>query len=233
MTQTSTTEAPHSSAGDRDLSAVSVTDFLRFYENRGYGEHTTFGARAALVIVDFSVAFTRGVPGFPTTNYEAEIARTQRLLAGVRGLMPVFFTTIAYKADMSDAGLWSAKIPWLAELQEGTPGVAIDARLSPLSDEPVIVKKYPSSFFGTDLEDRLRQHDVDTLLIAGCTMSCCVRATAIDAMQLGFHPFLIHDAIGELTPALRAIHFADIRSRYASAASVEDVIAHLERNRSS
>jgi isochorismatase family protein len=36
---------------------------------------------------------------------------------------------------------------------------------------------------------RLVSRRVDTLIIAGCTTSGCVRATAVDACSYGFHKF--------------------------------------------
>ncbi len=46
----------------------------------------------------------------------------------------------------------------------------------------------------TGLEGFLRQQDVRELYVAGLATDYCVRATALDAVQLGFSTFLIADA---------------------------------------
>ena len=213
---------------DRDLASISIAEFLAFYDRRGYGFTFGRGVRPALVIVDFSVAFTRGTENFPGGGYDAEVGQTARLLRAARGRAPVYFTTIAYEPHMRDAGLWAVKIPWIAGLQRSTIEVAIDERLAPLPAETVIVKKYPSAFFGTDLDDRLRRDGVDTVILAGCTTSACVRATAIDSMQRGYRTQLAAEAVGDMNKALHAIHLADLRSRYADVVGVDELIPYLE-----
>ena len=55
-------------------------------------------------------------------------------------------------------------------------GLALDA---------VLMKKYASSFFGTDLAARLNAQRSDTVIITVASTSGCVRATAVDAIQNG------------------------------------------------
>ena len=81
----------------------------------------------------------------------------RRLLAAARDNgVPIFYTTIAYANPERDAGLWGKKVPWLNRCKIGSEAVTIDTVLDPRADEPVIVKKFPSAFFETDLEHRLR-----------------------------------------------------------------------------
>ena len=80
--------------------------------------------------------------------------------------------------------------------------VAIDTVLDPRLNEAVIVKKFPSAFFETDLQERLHALGVDTIVLAGCTTSVCVRATAVDAMQRNFHTLVAAEAVGDFDPGL-------------------------------
>lgn len=210
------------------LRGTSVEEFLGFYTRRGYAHDVGRGARPAVLVVDFSIGFTRGTARYPSPGYAAEVAEAARLLGAARGRVPIAYTTIAYGPDMRDAGLWARKIPWIEGLQAGTEEVAIDERLSPRADEPVIVKKYPSAFFETDLDARLKAEGVDTLVICGCTTSVCVRATTIDAMALGYRPLLAAEAIGEMDPCLHAIHLMELNARYADVCSVDDLVAYVE-----
>jgi maleamate amidohydrolase len=46
----------------------------------------------------------------------------------------------------------------------------------------------------------LTASDVDTLLITGLSISGCVRATALDACQHGFLPFVVREACRDRDP---------------------------------
>ena len=213
---------------DFDPAHTTIADLLAFYETR-YDHKVGWGERPALVIIDFSVAFTRGTENFPGGGYDAQVGRTATLLATARQAgVPVVYTTIAYDPDMRDAGLWVCKIPWITGLQKGTVEVAIDDRLAPRADEPVVVKKYPSIFFQTDLDRMLRDRGVDSLIVAGCTTSCCVRASVMDAMALGYRTVIAEDAVGDMNQMLHLVNLADLRSRFADVARVDEIVARLE-----
>ncbi|MFM9883866.1 MAG: isochorismatase family protein [Burkholderiales bacterium] len=205
----------------------TVDDVIRFYDERGYRARIGPGKAPAIVVVDFSRAFTEGPSAFPGGDFSAPIAQTRRLLDAARGRVPVYFTTIAYSSDLHDAGFWGIKVPWLKHCPLGDPIVDIDVRLDRRSDEPLIVKKYPSAFFGTDLHARLQADGVDTLVIAGCTTSVCVRATALDAMQYGYRPMVAAEAVGDFHADLHALHLKDLDSRYADVMPVDALIAYL------
>ena len=210
--------------------AARVGDLLEFYRKRGYGRRVGMGSAPAILVIDFSRAFTGGRSDFPGGDFAVEIRETLRMLevARRRGL-PVFFTTIAYDEPQRDGGMWAKKVPWLEHCRTGSGMVEIDPALGARADETVVVKKFPSSFFGTELEAMLAARRVDTLIIAGCTTSVCVRATAIDAMQRGLHTVIAAEAVGEFDPALHAVHLADIDSRYADVVPVGEIVAYLEK----
>ena len=187
------------------------------------------GQRPAIVVIDFSNAFTRGASQFPGGDFANEMAQTRRLLTVARELgLPVFFTTIAYADPEKESGFWGKKVPWLSCCKLGSDAVAIDTVLDPRPDEAVIVKRFPSAFFETNLQDRLHALGVDTIVLAGCTTSVCVRATAVDAMQRNFRTLVAAEAVGDLDPALHAVHLRDIDARYADVMSVDDLLAYFQ-----
>jgi nicotinamidase-related amidase len=203
---------------------------LRYYDTRDYRHAVGPGARPALLIVDFSNVFTCGSASFAGGVFASEIAQTCRLLATARERrVPVFYTTIAYADPQRDPGLWGVKIPWLATCLRDSPGVAIDPALGARPDEPVIVKKFASSFFDTDLHARLQAAHVDTIVLTGCTTSVCVRATAIDAMQYGYRTLIAAEAVGDLDPALHAVHLRDLDTRYADVMPVDSLLTYFQK----
>ena len=213
---------------ERDKHASATEKILKFYESRGYRNSIGTGTRPAVLVIDFSNAFTRGTGQFPGGDFASELAQTRRLLEGARKHgVPVFYTTIAYADPQRDSGFWGRKVPWLVHCKLGTEAVDIDPDLHARADEPVIVKKFPSAFFETDLQERLRALEVDTLIIAGCTTSVCVRATAVDAMQHHYHTLIADEAVGDFDTALHAVHLRDMDARYADVVAVDQILYYF------
>ena len=210
---------------------MELQQILAFYTQRGYRHSVGPGVRPALIVIDFSKAFTSGKSEFPGGQFAAEVAATRQLIEAMRARHPVIYTTIAYAPDLEDAGYWAHKVPWLAACRQGSPLVDIEPALGALPSEPVITKKYPSAFFGTDLHRMLQRDGVDTLLIAGCTTSVCVRATALDAMQHGYRPILVREAVGDFHPAIHALHLADVGARYGDVMGLQEVLAYVRQCR--
>lgn len=68
---------------------------------------------------------------------------------------------------------------------------AIVARVAPRDGEPVVVKSYPNSFVGTDLDERLQASKASNLVIAGFMTHMCVNSTARGAFNLGYAPTVV------------------------------------------
>lgn len=79
-------------------------------------------------------------------------------------------------------------------LRPGTAGSEIKDVVRSRPDEPVIEKNVNSAFIGTDLEARLRDLNVDTVVVTGLTTDHCVSTTVRMAGNLGFDTYLVSDA---------------------------------------
>ncbi|MFM0757300.1 cysteine hydrolase family protein [Paraburkholderia strydomiana] len=75
----------------------------------------------------------------------------------------------------------------------GQPGHDFKPEFTPINDEPVIPKQTNSAFIGTDLEDRLRSRNLDTLVVVGVITNNSVEATVRMAGNLGFKTYLVAD----------------------------------------
>ena len=60
--------------------------------------------------------------------------------------------------------------------------------------EPVFTKHLPGSFTGTPLEETLREHGVERVVLAGFMTQMCVDTTARQAAHLGFGVTVLADA---------------------------------------
>jgi maleamate amidohydrolase len=200
-----------------------LDDALARLGERGLTRTLGFGSRPAVLVVDFSRAFTD--PSMPlAADLTAEIEATTRVLEAARaGGHPVYYTTVVYdEADMADAGLWAKKVPAAVTMRAGTPGVELDERLGRRADEAVIVKKYASAFFGTDLSSRLTARGIDTVVLCGCTTSGCVRASAVDGLQHGFRVMVAREAVGDRDPDAHVQSLLDMQAKYADVVTVAE-----------
>lgn len=198
------------------------------FEERGFGKQFGMGEKVAVVVVDLILGFTQ--PDMPMgSNLTEQIEKTNELIRVARkNLIPVFFTTISYdEEDLADAGIWVNKMEGLKTLRAGTEAVNIDPSLDFQKGDGLIVKKYASSFFGTDLVSRLVKNRVDTIIITGATTSGCVRATAVDALQYGFTPIVAEDAVGDREPKTHEQSLFDMRQKYADVKKTEEIIKEL------
>ncbi len=190
----------------------------------------SFGKRPALLIVDFVMAYLD--PASPLyAGVEDALASNERLLAAARAAgIPIIFTNVVYQADGADGGLFYKKIPSLRVFLEGSPLGAFPPSLQPAAGERVISKQFASAFFGTSLAETLSREGIDTLLITGLSTSGCVRATALDALQSGFAPFVVREACGDRHPAPHEANLFDLQAKYAEVVSEREACALLGGN---
>lgn len=189
--------------------------------------HLPFGKKPALLIVDFVIAYLD--PASPLyAGVEDALASNERLLAAARKAgIPVLFTNVEYTPGGADGGVFYRKVPALKLFERGSPMGAFPASLQPQDGELVITKQYASSFFGTTLAATLTAMGVDTLLITGLSTSGCVRATALDACQHGFLPFVVREACGDRHPGPHDANLFDLQAKYAEVISETEAIAHI------
>lgn len=197
-----------------------------------WGRRMGFGKYPALLIVDLTRAFTE--EGRPLgSSMPATLDAANMLLDSAhRSGIPVIFTTVSYDSDtLQDAGIWVTKIGGLEDLKSESNGVDISPKLRREPRDGLLVKKYASCFFGTDLVSRLLAMGRDTLILAGCSTSGCIRATAVDAIQYGFRPIIVEDAVTDRWPAAHQQSLYDLQAKYADVLPLKDVLTYFEEPR--
>ncbi|WP_328302229.1 cysteine hydrolase family protein [Actinomycetospora sp. NBC_00405] len=134
---------------------------------------------SALVMIDLQNTYTRGVMALE--NVEPAIDEAAALLDRARSAgIPIVHV-------QHDAG-------------QGTPydvhdeiGAIVD-RVAARDGEHRIVKNFPNSFVGTDLDEYLRGAGVTNLVLAGFMTHMCVNSTARGAFSAGFAPSVVAGA---------------------------------------
>ena len=197
-------------------------------EKGPFGTRIGWGKRPALLIVDFMRGYT--VPGEPfyAPAVALAVACTVPLLAAARkSEIPVIFTKVQYSGGGAEGGLFVRKIPALRRLLPGSVAAEPVPELAPQGNEVVLTKQYASAFFGTPLASMLTAQGVDTIVLAGCSTSGCVRATAVDGMQHGFRIIVPRECVGDRAPEPNLANLFDIDAKYGDVEAVATVIAKL------
>jgi maleamate amidohydrolase len=185
------------------------------YHRQGMGNRAGLGQAPALVIIDFVVGFTDPAH-FGGGNIGPAIEQTVKLLAFARRQgWPVAHTRVVYAEDGSDAGVFTLKAPSLRKLTEASPLSQIVPELSPRPGELVVRKQGASGFFDSNLAGWLAFRRVDTVAVAGCTTSGCVRATVVDAMQHNFRTVCVTDCVGDRAIGPHEANLFDMGQKYA------------------
>jgi maleamate amidohydrolase len=197
------------------------------YAKQQFGQKTGFGRMPALLVVDFVNGFT-DPEILGGGNIEDAVRATLPLLDFFRAQKrPIVFTRIVYAEDGSDAGLWCEKVPRLRALTESAAESQIVSELAPRPGELVVRKTQASAFFATALSGTLVSRGIDTVVVAGCTTSGCVRATVIDAMSWNFRPVVARDCVGDRALGPHEANLFDIGQKYADLLSAREIIAAL------
>jgi len=207
----------------------------KFYDKRKFGGRCGFGKVPAIVVIDLFLGETdkTGESSLGSDLDEA-VENTVKILRVARAIKPkppIVFTIQSYNSDLTDvAPALIRKTPFLQELLEGSKWVKLDPRVEVerQPDEPCIIKKKYSCFWGTPLTEILVGNHVDTLIITGCTIDSCVRATAIDSMNLGFNTIVPFEAVGSRDPEAAGYALLDIDLKYGDVVSTQEVIDYLE-----
>ncbi len=167
---------------------------LQRYVRGGHGlsERRFSAKRTVLLVIDMQRFFIdpRSHASFPAA--EEIIKSIQQLLRGFRSLnLPVIFTRHALLNDEPTGmmGSW-----WGDVLREGDPFSAIDDRLESWPGERIIRKTRYSAFVGTNLDELLKELDVNRLIITGVMTHLCCESTARDAFMRNHEVIFVIDA---------------------------------------
>ncbi len=193
----------------------------------GFVRRLTPGASPALVVVDMVRAYFEPGEQLYMGRDDCLLSAERVLAAARRAGIPVLHTTVSFVEGGFDGGYFFQKVGALAVFVGDQPGGRIMPQVAPLAGEPVLVKQYASAFFGTSLASTLRARGVDTVIVVGVSTSGCIRATAVDALQHGFIPIVVRDAVGDRADGPHEANLFDIQAKYGEVLEEAVVLDYL------
>ena len=149
--------------------------------------------KPALLVLDMIVDFTTGRLG--TKAACAIRPAVRQLLDRARKMrVPVIYCQEAHVPTDPELRVWGRHGMF------GTPGAQTDPALRPKPGEPVIPKHTFGGFYGTHLDELLKERGIDTLILTGVCTDICIQHTAGDAFSRGYKVMVPKDATAALTP---------------------------------
>ena len=162
-------------------------------------------ARSALVVIDVQEDFAS--PDGAMARMGADLGGVEVVLDNVETLIAAARQAgacVAFARVITSPQTDSAALKTL-NARKGLAPSALDIcregdrgsdyyRVSPLPGEIEVSKRLFSAFHGADLDLRLREQGVDTLILVGLTTNCCIDATARDAFHRDYNVFVVSDA---------------------------------------
>ena len=179
--------------------------------------------KRALLLVDVQQDFFER-PGLSPSPVDL-IGRLSALLNGARACG---WSVLHVRTRISPDGM--DRMPHWQRLDiracvAGSRGYAPPPALTELPGEPVLHKRFFSAFGCPDLEARLEQEGVETLIVAGLYTHGCVRATVLDAYERGFQVIVAEDAVGSTEPVHAELSRVWLADRAAIFRTVADLLA--------
>lgn len=138
---------------------------------------------------------------------------------------PVFLTKLAFAPDYSDSGLILESAPPLKDmkaLQRGTWDAAFLDDVQPKDEEIVVEKTRNNAFLYTNLEERLKEHHVNQLVVVGCATNICVESTVRGAHETGWHVLTVSDATAALSEEEQRVTLKTLQW-FGGTATVEEI----------
>ncbi|MEK1943812.1 MAG: cysteine hydrolase family protein [Pseudomonas sp.] len=180
-------------------------------------------SKSALIVVDIQNDYFPGGK-WTLVGADAAAAKAAQVLAAFRAAGDLV-VHIRHEATDKDAPFFVA----------GSEGAQIHPSVINRDGEPVIVKHHINSFRDTALQEVLKQHGIDTLVIVGSMSHMCTHGITRAAVDFGYATTVIHDACATLdlefngvqVPAaqVHAAFMAALAFGYAPVVSAEEFLA--------
>lgn len=181
-------------------------------------------ARTALLVMDCQPAVLESL-----SDGDAVLARVAEAIAVVRrhggqlGFVRVAFADADYEAMPAHSPMAPLVAAAGKALHSDSPATAVHERLATEPGDILVRKTRIGAFSRTDLDSRLREREITTLVLAGVSTSGAVLSTARDAHDRDYQVFVLADATADPEPSLHDFLTENIFPRQAHVIAIADL----------
>ncbi|MQY05144.1 cysteine hydrolase family protein [Actinomadura macrotermitis] len=157
-------------------------------------------AHTALLVMDYQPAILASLPA--DGDREALLGRVEKAIADVRAnggtiaYICVGFTDADWDA-IPDTNKSFAPVARHRVMHHQDPAAAIHERLAPQAGDIIVRKVRYGGMSTTDLDQRLRERGITTLVISGITTSGVVLSTLVDAADRDYRLYVLSDGVAD------------------------------------
>jgi nicotinamidase-related amidase len=167
--------------------------------------------RTGLLLVDpYNDFLSEGGKLWPLLKEIAEeehlLDHLRQIVAAVRAATIQVFVVPHHRAEPSDYTTWKHPNPSQIAagkrqtFAKGTWGGEWHPDFVPQEGDVVIKEHWAQSgFANTDLDQQLKQHGIEKVIVIGLLANTCIESTGRFAMELGYHVTLVKDATAAFT----------------------------------
>ncbi|MDI6820154.1 MAG: isochorismatase family cysteine hydrolase [Candidatus Hodarchaeaceae archaeon] len=146
----------------------------------------------AVLVIDMINDFVSGM--LKSSRAKGVVPNIQKLLEFARSRkIPVVYTCDSHQSTDAEFELWGP------HAIAGSRGAEVVSELKPKKGDHIVKKGKYSAFFGTDLDQLLRDLDVTRLVLVGVSTDVCVQNTAADAFYRGYEIVVPRDCVDAFT----------------------------------
>jgi ureidoacrylate peracid hydrolase len=102
-------------------------------------------------------------------------------------------------------------------------------KINPVKNDIVLTKHNYSAFIETDLKNRLKERDIQTLLIACVLTNVCCESTLRDGFMLGFYTFLVEDCCASVDRNAHLATIENVKKYFGWVCKSIDVISYWKK----
>lgn len=198
--------------------------------------------KTTLIVVDMQNDFVRKGGALELPDVLKRIRQVNILIQGCRDLnIPIVFTKFVSGPKKTLIWTWSPMIApptkccWRNH-RRYYPDVGKELEVSEIIDEIIVkpedyvIDKYSyGAFYNTPLEDILRAHGVEYVIICGAAMPVCINDTVSGAFDRQFKVTVVADATASFTEEFRHYSLDLFAMKYARVIDVADILSELRQ----
>jgi nicotinamidase-related amidase len=197
-------------------------------------------ANPALVVVDMQNDFVRVGAPLEVPEARETIPVHQDLIAFCRQrAIPIVYTKFVAGPGRTLIWEWSPMLAppirccWPGHRRSyDDVGKTLDCadiieELCPQPGDSIVEKFGYGAFHNTALDDILKAHAVESLLITGTVTHICVEETAREAFKRGYRTTIVSDAVSSYLPDLHAATLKNFRLKFGWVSTAKEVTEEL------